>query len=619
MKKPIKTCKHCKKQYKSDNVSFCSKECKYNFFQEQNKKTCVICDNIFYEKRKTSTKTCSKVCNSKLRTNNLTGKIIEDAWEIRSCPICTTEFKIRIKYERIYCSPECRRTHYLNNKETIDTNKIIKQKKTLLERYGFESIMHVPEFFIKNRETHNNKTPEQIQQMVSKAKQTKFEKYGDENYRDINKRKITCLAKYGDENYNNRPKFMETIIERYGDYHLRLPEYKERYKNTFMEKYGVTGVLAIKENHKKAESAHLTKYGGTWYQNSEEFTIIKNKSQSKVIDERLDRFGFTWLESNKFITFSKTRYLKIQCKKCNNIMHTTLIKNNEKPICRKCFPSSKYSSINLFAQDYIKSIYDGEMLTNNRSLIRPYEIDIFLSEYQIGFEMDGNYFHSTGFGGKETDYHIMKTKLAHDKGIRMIHIFEDEVEYNGRVLKSFIDRTLGKSKLIQYPQDLDININIDVDVRINFIKENSLYDYIKSDFDIVLSNGDDIIYMVCIRVDSNNNFTIVNEITKLNYNIINGFNLIINHILETHDVNRLKYISNIRLNGLGYLDNKFKSISITKPNKYFINKVDYYHRARRINDALLKMIYNNIVYYISDENQMDGIYDCGSEVFEYIQ
>jgi uncharacterized protein YtpQ (UPF0354 family) len=125
--------------------------------------------------------------------------------------------------------------------------------------------------------------------------------------------------------------------------------------------------------------------------------------------------------------------------------------------------------------------------------------------------------------------------------------------------------------------------------------------------------------MVCIRVDSNNNFTIVNEITKLNYNIINGFNLIINHILETHDVNRLKYISNIRLNGLGYLDNKFKSISITKPNKYFINKVDYYHRARRINDALLKMIYNNIVYYISDENQMDGIYDCGSEVFEYIQ
>jgi hypothetical protein len=616
MKKQPKVCKNCQKEYKSDNLDYCCKQCQLESTKERNKKTCVSCSSIFYQPRKSNVKTCSKECNSKLRSLNKRGKIKEVAWEIRSCPICTTEFKVRIKHEKIYCSDECRYTHYLNNKESIDKTKLEKQKKTLLERYGVESPMKIAGMSEILSQIHKNKTSEEIQESIKKAKKTKLDKYGDENYRDVNKRKITCLERYGDENYNNRPKFMKTIVERYGDFHLRLPEFQEKCKNTFLERYGVKGVLGIDEFRERAIQAHLDKFDGKWFQNSGEFADRLNKSQSEVIKFRLDKFNFIWLDEENFVRFSETRYLKLQCKKCDNIMFSTLIKNNLKPICRKCFPSSKYSSINLFMQNYIKTIYDGELIFNNRTLIRPYEIDIYLSEYNLGFEMNGNYYHSSGYANKSPDYHIIKTKLGHNNGIRIIQIFEDEVEYNERVLKSFVDKVLGKSNQIQYPQNLDIAINIDENVRIEYIKRNSLYDYIKSDFDIILYKDDIIYYMVCIRIDNQNNFTIVNEITLLNNIVINGLDYVIDYILENYVVGKIKYISNIRLNGLGYLGDRFKSISITKPNKYYINKIDYYHRSRRITGALLKRYYNNMVVYLGDENKMDHIFDCGNEVFE---
>ena len=51
---------------------------------------------------------------------------------------------------------------------------------------------------------------------------------------------------------------------------------------------------------------------------------------------------------------------------------------------------------------------------NCRSVITPQEIDFYLPEYKIGFELDGLYWHSEQ--QKPKNYHLDKTEKCEEKG-----------------------------------------------------------------------------------------------------------------------------------------------------------------------------------------------------------
>jgi hypothetical protein len=70
------------------------------------------------------------------------------------------------------------------------------------------------------------------------------------------------------------------------------------------------------------------------------------------------------------------------------------------------------------------------------------EIDILIPSEKLGIEFDGLKWHSERYG-KDKMYHLRKTLQANEKGIRLIHIFEDEwLEHKGVVL-SKISHILG--------------------------------------------------------------------------------------------------------------------------------------------------------------------------------
>ena len=91
----------------------------------------------------------------------------------------------------------------------------------------------------------------------------------------------------------------------------------------------------------------------------------------------------------------------------------------------------------------IKSFYFGEIVLNSRPL-EGKEIDILLPELNIGIEFDGLYWHSET-RGKDSKYHLNKTNLAADKGIRLIHIFENEWLYKQDIVVSRIKNMLNLS------------------------------------------------------------------------------------------------------------------------------------------------------------------------------
>lgn len=60
----------------------------------------------------------------------------------------------------------------------------------------------------------------------------------------------------------------------------------------------------------------------------------------------------------------------------------------------------------------IKKIYKGKVLTNDRTAIKPRELDAYLPDLRLGFEFDGYYFHADPRFFKETDFIGKKGKTA---------------------------------------------------------------------------------------------------------------------------------------------------------------------------------------------------------------
>lgn len=64
---------------------------------------------------------------------------------------------------------------------------------------------------------------------------------------------------------------------------------------------------------------------------------------------------------------------------------------------------------------------------NVRTLIAPYEIDFWLPEYHLGFEINPASTHSINSGFAEphnADYHQKKSMLCLEKGIKLVHVFD---------------------------------------------------------------------------------------------------------------------------------------------------------------------------------------------------
>ncbi len=110
------------------------------------------------------------------------------------------------------------------------------------------------------------------------------------------------------------------------------------------------------------------------------------------------------------------------------------------PLCDNSHTSKPEKEI----VQFIKSIYSGEIIENDRKILSPKELDIYLPKKKIAIEFDGFYYHSGKV--KPNNYHYQKTIACENKGIQLIHIFESEWENSKEIVKSRISNILGKTK-----------------------------------------------------------------------------------------------------------------------------------------------------------------------------
>ena len=103
----------------------------------------------------------------------------------------------------------------------------------------------------------------------------------------------------------------------------------------------------------------------------------------------------------------------------------------------RCDCVKRRSIAEIEISEYVKTIYDRQILTNYRQLTK-FELDVFLPDIKIGFEYNGVYWHSD----KPIDYHLNKTNKCKQLGITLYHIFEYDYINKPNVIKDIIKQAI---------------------------------------------------------------------------------------------------------------------------------------------------------------------------------
>jgi len=286
--------------------------------------------------------------------------------------------------------------------------------------------------------------------------------------------------------------------EKYGvDNVFQISEVKEKIKETNIEKYGCENPQQNKEIKEKTETTNLSKYGfKNVFQNEE----IKEKSKQTC----LEKYGVEYPQQSKEIRKKQTNYRK--------------------------------SKSEIIIYDFIKSYYDGEIITISKKMIGE-ELDIYLPELNLAFEFNGLYWHNEIT--KNRNYHKNKSDLCQEKGIQLIHIWEDDWEFKQEIVKSMILNKLGKTTNKIYARKTIVKEVIDNKLVRNFLDENHIQGFVGSSIKLGLFYENKLVSLMCFK-NSVNETELVRFCNKLNTSLIGGASKLFKHFIKSYDYKSIK-------------------------------------------------------------------------------
>lgn len=93
--------------------------------------------------------------------------------------------------------------------------------------------------------------------------------------------------------------------------------------------------------------------------------------------------------------------------------------------------ASDYGWVDTYSEGAIQRLLDQlgvEYRTRVRDVIPPQEIDVYIPGYNLGIEVNGEYWHCDKFDRITPNYHQQKTLAANSKGVKLFHIWDREIK-----------------------------------------------------------------------------------------------------------------------------------------------------------------------------------------------
>ena len=402
---------------------------------------CMICNQEFYSKR---------------------NAVICDKCRTRTCSVCGKQFKIDpSELNKTTCSRECKKEETKLIKEGKLVGKLHKCKYCGKEFYSNHNRREYcyddhyatcqvcgKSFKILHLDSIPATCSEECKQKytISTVKQKYGVDYVFQNKQFKEQAKKSSLIKYGVDNPAKsdkiKDKVKQSFMRNYGVIHPRqLKAVVDKQKRTLEERYG-TPYPRMTDPSKYAVYQN--------FQSDPAMFIDKNFRQNPTIQQIMDLCG---------------------------VNYTTVIHIIHSAKCEDLVKWSTYS-LEEEVKTFIQSVSNTAILMHDRSLISPYEVDIYLPEFKLAIECNPTVTHNSSiedpWGGPPKDkcYHQMKSKRCQEHRVQLIHIFGYEWKYKQDIIKSILRNKLKCNESIYYARKLILDDNVQYVESAQFLNEN---------------------------------------------------------------------------------------------------------------------------------------------------
>jgi len=343
--------------------------------------------------------------------------------------------------------------------------------------------------------------------------------------------------------------------------------------------------------------------------------------------------------SNKMMNLKQIKYnveilerngdfLRFKCLKCNkehSQYHTSYF------TCSNCYPPIKSKGENDLKSS-IETTFNIECVQNYRKLFNgTMECDIFIPSKNIGIEYNGIYYHSEFSGNKHKNYHIDKTNSFLNKGVKILHVFEDEWLNKRDIILSRIGSYIGKYGSKHHARECVIK-EVSINDSRDFLTKNHLQGSDKHQISYGLYKDGCLLSIMTfsklniskgsIHIDGH--YELSRFCNLLNTSISGAFSKLLKHFIKNNTFEKLITYADMRWSDQTknvYIINGFNFVSKSSPN-YFYTK-DHKNRLNRFGFRKSELIKSGgdpskTEIQIMREMGYDRIWDCGHLKYELL-
>ena len=450
------------------------------------------------------------------------------------------------------------------------------------------------------------------------------------------KREATCMRKYGVDNPAKNSEIREKLSTI-----MKSDSYLKGREHTCLKIYGYKNPMHNESVKKKRELTCLSKYGIEGHFPTKE-TLSKKMIDGSKVDNYLSF-------KNDPITYIKTHYesnptisiLENDLGVTNTPIYDILVAHNASDLLDHT--PHTYSTMENDVVEYIESLDNNiKLLRNDRNMISPYELDIYLPEYNIAFECNPACTHNSsikdpwGSPPKHYLYHYNKSLKCENKGILLFHIFGYEWKNKNDIIKSMIRTLLNKNNIKIGARKCD-TCEITYYECKKFLDLNHRQGSLSAPIRLALKYNDKIVSVMTFGkmrpgIGAELGHDKVYELSRFcslqNHQIQGAASKLLNYFIKTYKpIKIISYSDIAHTSGKLYQKLNFTHTNTSTPSYIWtdINDNIYYHRMRCQKRFLRKLlndytinIENNTENEIMTSHQFVRVYDCGVKRWERI-
>lgn len=429
------------------------------------------------------------------------------------------------------------------------------------------------------------------------GKRTSFHKNWLDGYR------FFCSAKCSQSKQETKEKRKKTNLSKYGvDNVAKSDEVKKKQEQTNLEKWGTKSSsqnILVKEKHKETVRK---KWGKEHYFQTDDFKIKAKKyylekygvEHQLNVEEIKERIRNTCLERYGVETYLNTKHARDSVKKYNKSTYETEIVE--------------------WLATYVSN------METMAKIISPLNIDIFLPDFNLAIEFNGLYWHSELF--KDKNYHLNKTKLCGEKGVRLIHIWEDDWLNRKEIIKSIILNKIGKIENKIWARKCIIKECNNQDTA-DFLNENHIQGYSKFNKSVGLYFENKLVSIMTFgwrAINGKREYELLRFANLINHNIIGAASKLFSHFLNVYNPRTIKSYADISMfDGKLYEKLGFTFERKSDPNYWWVVKGIRKHRFTYNKKKLVAKGHDPLKTEVEIMHELGNyrIWGCGQDKWIY--